>query len=76
MRVLKLTKKAIMARAKYAMTPYQYDETLPLNILLRRISNARKRRQKQEYVESIMFSQSINFIDTDIDDLLFHTLRI
>ena len=71
MRVLKMTKKAIMARTKYAMTPYQYDETLPLDKLLRRIRNARKRRKKQEYIESIMFSQSVNFIDSDSEDFIF-----
>jgi hypothetical protein len=56
MRVLKMTRNSILKRLKYAIKQINYDESLPLHILRRRI----KRRRKQETLESYFFSHSMD----------------
>ena len=55
MRILKMTRKAILARLKYTIKKIEEEEDIPLL----KLKNKLKRQLKRQQLECELFSQSI-----------------
>lgn len=65
MRVLKMTRKAILARLKYMIKKKDEEDDIPLIKLKKKL----KKQLKQEQIECELFSQSIHYMIDELEEL-------
>ena len=58
MLIVNVTRAHIKARLQYAINKHNYDENMTLDLVKKKKMRERKKREKQDKIESLLFSQS------------------